>query len=381
MTASLEQPPGCSVLRLASPHFSEEAIRAVEGVLRAGMLVQGEWVARFEGALAEHLAVPHVVVVSSGTAALHLALMGVGLGPGDEVIVPAFTFPATANAVVVGGGRPVLVDVQPHDLCLDVSKIESAVTPRTRAIMPVHEFGQSADMDGILAVAAKHGLEVIEDAACAFGTQYGGRPVGSLGRCGCFSFHPRKALTTGEGGAITTSDSALATRLRELRNHGIRSAIDGLDFVAAGLNYRLTEFQAALGFHQLTDFEAGIERRIHQAGIYNEQLADVAGLGLPAAIPGRRAVFQTYHVLLPHSADRAAIIAVLRQQGVESNLGAQALNCLSFFRKKYGYTPESHPVATRAFRHGLALPIGPHCTDGDVVRVATALRAALSQSQ
>jgi len=365
------------MLRLSSPRFSEEAIKAVEAVLRTGMLVQGEWVGRFESAVAEYLGVPHVVAVSSGTAALHLALLGAGLRPGDEVIVPAFTFPATANAVVVAGGRPVLVDIGPHDLCLDVQRIETALTPRTRAIMPVHEFGQSADMDGISAIASRHGLIVIEDAACAFGTRLGGRAVGTLGSCGCFSFHPRKAITTGEGGAISTQDSDLATRLRELRNHGIRPSADGPDFVAAGLNYRLTEFQAALGFHQLPEFEAGIERRIQQARMYREHLAGIPGLETPADIPGRRAVYQTYHVILPQHVQRRDVIAALRQRGIESNLGAQALNCLSFFRRHYGYTPESCPVATRAFHYGLALPIGPHCTDDDIVMVAEALRRVL----
>lgn len=366
------------MLKLSSPRFSEDGLKAVEAVLRTGMLVQGEWVGRFEGAIAEHLGVPHVVVVSSGTAALHLALLGAGLRPGDEVIVPAFTFPATANAVVVAGGRPVLVDIGVHDLCLDVRLIEAALTPRTRFIMPVHEFGQSADMDGILAVASRHGLTVIEDAACAFGTRFGGRSVGALGSCGCFSFHPRKAITTGEGGAIVTRDPELATRLRRLRNHGIQPTPDGPDFVAAGLNYRLTEFQAALGFHQLDGFESGIEQRIRQAATYREHLAGIAGLETPADIPGRRAVYQTFHVILPPRVRRSDVIAALRQKGIESNLGAQALNCLSFFRGQYGCTPESCPVATTAFRHGLALPIGPHCADEDIVMVAESLRSVLA---
>jgi perosamine synthetase len=366
------------MLKLASPQFTDQALAAVEAVLRSGQLIQGEWVRRFEAALAEYLGLAHVVAVSSGTAALHLALVAAGVRPGDDVLVPAFTFPATANAVVHAGGRPRLVDVSADDLCMDARLIEAALTDRTRFILPVHEFGQSADMKAIMAIAARHGLTVIEDAACALGAAFETRPVGTFGICGCFSFHPRKSITTGEGGAVSTSDPGLAENLRMLRNHGIRSTPQGNDFVAAGLNYRLTEFQAVLGYHQMCGFGDTIARRIRQAELYSQLLADIPGLTLPRQFDDRRAVFQTYHVVLPAGVSRADVIASLLQQGVETNLGAQALNCLSFFREAYGYRDESCPVASRLFQRGLALPLGAHCADVDLERVAAALRRVLA---
>lgn len=365
------------MLRLAAPSFPEAALEAALDVLRSGMLVQGERVARFEEALAGYLGVPHVVAVSSGTAALHLSMLAAGIRPGDEVIVPAFTFPATANAVVVSGGRPVLVDIDPRTHCIQPAAIDAAVTPRTRFLLPVHEFGQAADIPAIMALAARHGLRVIEDAACAFGTRSAGRPVGGFGLCGCFSFHPRKALTTGEGGAITTSDADFADRVRRLRNHGIQQTPDGPDFTMAGLNYRMTEFQAALGIHQVPEFERGIELRIRQAALYRTHLSSVPGLELPQESPGREAVYQTFHVVLPPGTMRRDVIAELRGKGIETNLGAQALNCLSFFRTEYGYTPATCPIATRSFERGLALPIGAHCSDDDIRFVAETLAGLL----
>ncbi len=366
------------MLKLSSPQFTEEAIEGVAAVLRSGMLVQGAWVRRFEQALAESLGVSEVVVVSSGTAALHLALLGAGLQAGDEVLVPAFTFPATANAVVLAGGRPVLVDIGLSDFCIDPAALGAAVTPRTRFILPVHEFGQAADLDAIMVCARARGLQVIEDAACAFGTEYDGRKVGTFGACGCFSFHPRKAITTGEGGAISTNDAALAGRLRALRNHGIHATSAGNDFVAAGLNYRMTEFQAVLGVHQMPGFEDGVARRIAQARRYDELLAGVPGLRTPASLPRRRAVYQTYHVVLPEAIERAEVIASLKARGIETNLGAQALNCLTYFQEAFGYDERSCPQATIAFRRGLALPMGGHCRDSDIASVADALRAGLA---
>ena len=365
------------MIRLAAPSFSEAALEAVTAVLRSGRLVQGEQVERFEGELAAYLGARHVVAVSSGTAALHLSLVANGIRPGDEVIVPAFTFPATANTVVLAGGVPKLVDVDPEDFCIAPARIEEAITPRTRVLMPVHEFGQPADMEPIVDLAKRYGLVVIEDAACALGARVGVRRVGTIGACGCFSFHPRKALTTGEGGAIATDDAKAAERLRLLRNHGMVQTPDGPDFVAAGFNYRMTEFQAVLGLEQLLTFDRSLAARATQASMYDERLEAMYGLTLPARRRARESVYQTYHVVLPPGAERRDVIHFLRGRGVETNLGAQALNCLSFFRRVYGYGPESCPNATKAFVSGLALPIGAHCGEEELERVVEGLGEAL----
>ena len=367
------------MLRLARPFIAEAAIAEVAEVLRSGNLVQGDQVARFEAALGEYLGVKHAIAVSSGTAALHVALLALGIGPGDEVVVPAFTYPATANVVELCGARTILVDIGLDDYCLDTSLLEAAVTRKTRAVIPVHEFGQAADMNGVLDFAQRHGLHVIEDAACALGTEYHGRKAGTLGEIGCFSFHPRKALTTGEGGAVTTNDDRLADIVRSLRSHGFEATDTGRrEFVRAGLNYRMTEFQAVLGRHQLLALDEELNLRRQQAHRYDSLLSGARDLKTPARFPERRPVFQTYHVLLPGAIDRDTVIQQLKARDVETNLGAHALNCLPYYRDRYGAAPESFPAATRAYRSGLALPIGRHCELADQQRVAAALTEVLA---
>lgn len=361
------------MIKLAQPFIPEPAIEQAADTLRSGNLVQGQFVGELESALEDCLGAGHAVVVSSGTAALHLALMALDIKDGEEVIVPAFTFPATANVVEVAGARPVLVDITLRDLCIDPSLIEKAVTKKTRAIMPVHEFGQAADMDAIMAVAGKYGLVVIEDAACALGSEYSGRRAGTFGIAGCFSFHPRKAITTGEGGAVFTASGELAARLRCLRNHGISLAEGGQDFVCAGLNYRMTDFQAVLGIHQLREMEEIIARRERLSMAYDRALAGIPGLTVPARIPGRRNVYQTYHVILDERIDRNLLIAQLKREGIETNIGAHALHCLSYYRNRYHYAESDYPNAARAYRQGLALPVGMHVSDADVEFIAAKL--------
>ena len=362
------------MLRLAQPAISEAAIAEAAEVLRSGHLVQGEQVARFEAALAGYLGIKHALAVSSGTAALHLAVLALGIAPGDDVIVPAFTYPATANVVELVGARTVLVDIGLDDFCLDTSLLEQVLTPRVKAVIPVHEFGQAADMDGVLAFAQSHGLHVIEDAACALGAEFRGRKTGTIGRLGCFSFHPRKAITTGEGGAVTTNDDELAEVIRSLRNHGLDPASPGhMDFVRAGLNYRMTEFQAVLGRHQLVGLDEALSARQRQATQYDSLLAEIEGLKTPTRFAERRSVHQTYHVVLPTSVERADVIRRLKERGIETNLGAHALNGLRYFRDKYGFDENHCPAASTAWRHGLALPIGAHCRPEDQSRVASEL--------
>ncbi len=358
------------MIKLAQPNIPEEAVEKVADILRSGLLIQGRNVETFEKAIAAYTGAPHAVAVSSGTAALHLSLMALGITHGDEVIVPAFTFPATVNVVELVGARPVLVDIRLDDLCLDASRIEEAISKKTKAILPVHEFGQAADMEKISTVAGRLDIPVVEDAACALGTEYNRRKAGTFGIAGCFSFHPRKAITTGEGGAVTTGSEKFAEKIRSLRNHGIALTPEGQDFIHAGLNYRMTDFQAALGLGQMDHLDQQIEERIQLADRYDEALAGIPWLTLPCRHPNRRHVFQTYHVLCDPKIDRQKLIRDLKSAGIETNLGAQAIQCLTYYRKKYGFRESDFPHAVRAYRHGLALPMGSHVRPEDVLYIA-----------
>jgi len=269
------------MIKLAKPNISEEAIKKASDVIRSGNLVQGKYVKEFEESLCRYLNVKNAIVVSSGTAALHLALLVLDIKKGDEVIVPAFTFPATANVVEIVGAKPIFVDITLDDFCIDTSKIEEKITSNTKVIIPVHEFGQAAKMDDIMNIAKKYNLKIMEDAACALGAEINNKKVGTFGDLGCFSFHPRKAITTGEGGAIVTNNDVLAEKLRALRNHGISLVNNKVDFIYAGLNYRMTDFQAALGLVQLSEIENIIEQRIKIANLYDDKLSYNSKIKLP----------------------------------------------------------------------------------------------------
>jgi dTDP-4-amino-4,6-dideoxygalactose transaminase len=362
------------MIRLVEPIMGEEEFQAVREVLASGYLVQGEQVRRFEELVAAYLGLEEVVAVSSGTAALHLALLALGIGHGDEVIVPDFTFPATANVVALTGARPVLADVRLDTFNLDAGRAEALVTSRTRAIMPVHLFGLAAAMDEIQALAERHGLYMVEDAACALGAEYNGQKCGTFGRMGCFSLHPRKAITTGEGGLIASRDGELADRLRALRNHGLEAGPEGARFVAAGLNYRMTEFQGALGGVQMRALEARIASRRALAAAYDAALAGIPWLRRPLAPVGCRHVYQSYVVLLDGGLDRTQVMASLRERGVESTLGTYACHAQPFYQERYGYQPGAAPYSYQAFQRTLALPLHERMSATDVDLVVAALR-------
>ena len=362
------------MIKLAKPNIPEEAIEKAVKVIRSGDLVQGKYVKEFEISLCIYLNVKNAVVVSSGTAALHLALLALKIKEGDEVIVPAFTFPATANVVELVGAKPIFVDINLSDFCIDTAKIEEKITKQTKAIIPVHEFGQAAKMDDIIAIAQKYDLKIVEDAACALGAEFENQKVGTFGELGCFSFHPRKAITTGEGGVVVTNDDKLAEKLRVLRNHGISYEDGKVDFIAAGLNYRMTDFQAVLGLEQMKKLEDDIRNRIELAKKYNKQLKEIKWIKIPELFDNRRMVFQTYHILVDSKIDRDELIQYLREKGVEVNYGAQALNCIQFYKKKYNLTKDSAPNAANAFYHGIALPIGTHILSEDIEYISNILK-------
>lgn len=362
------------MIKLAHPYIPEEAIEKVIEVLKSGNLVQGKFVAEFEEKLRDYLGVKYVVAVSSGTAALHLSLIALGISEGDEVIVPAFTFPATANVVEIVGAKPVFVDINLDDFCIDTTQIEDVITKKTKAIIPVHEFGQAAKMDDIMSIAAKNDLKVIEDAACGLGAEFNGQKVGTFGEFGCFSFHPRKAITTGEGGAIVTNDVVLAKKVMALRNHGIEITNGKIELNYAGYNYRMTDFQAALGLPQMKHLEAELRKRVELAKEYNKQLFDIEWIKTPKEFCNRRMVYQTYHILVDEKIDRDALLEYLRENNIEVNYGAQALNCLNYYSEKYELTTDCNPKATNAFYKGIALPFGGDVCAKDIERIHNVIK-------
>jgi dTDP-4-amino-4,6-dideoxygalactose transaminase len=368
------------MLRLSLPHLDEAAIAAAVQVLRSGQLVHGAQGQAFEQELQTWMGCRHAVLVSSGTAALHLSLVALGIGPGDAVLVPDFTFPATANAVLLVGARPVLVDVDPNSYNVTPDLLDEAVAAwhgpeRLRAVMPVHEFGCPVEMAGVRALAQRHSLAIVEDAACAIGALVDGRHAGTLGDVGCISLHPRKTLTTGEGGALMTDDDALANRLRLLRNHGIERGAAGAQFLEAGFNYRLTDFQSALGRAQLPHLEQWIQGRRELAAAYRlalQPLAERARLVLPADHAGHS--WQTFMIVLADDVDRTTIIERLKAEGIEAGLGAQCLSSQPAFRALA--TGPSHN-AMRLYAQGVALPFCEQYGDQEVRSVVAALERAL----
>jgi dTDP-4-amino-4,6-dideoxygalactose transaminase len=375
------------MIRLAVPPLEEDDLQAVRQALASGMLVQGPRVAAFEQAVARAVGTPHAVAVSSGTAALHAALLALGVGPGDLVLVTAYSWPATGNVIELCGAHPIFLDITPDCFNLDPGRLEDALrrltgnaatARRLRAVLPVHAFGHVADMPAILELASRYDLRVVEDAACALGAALDGRPAGAWGTMGCFSFHPRKAVTTGEGGVVTTRDAELARRLCALRNHGLDPAAASPDFILPGLNYRLTEFQGALGLTQLAKLERVLAARRRLAAGYDALLQGTR-VRPPVAALGARHVYQSYVVLLPEEAAprRAEIIRALRERGIETTIGTWHMPLTSYFRSRYGHRPGDFPVTDAVFARSLTLPLHERLTPDEQARVVQALTSCL----
>lgn len=375
MPAEAEAP--APAVPLASPWTGEDELAEVAAVLASGHLSQGPRVAEFEAMVAEVTGSRYAVATSSCTTAMHLALAALGIGPGDEVLVPDFTFPATANVVVQQGAVPVLVDVEPGTYNVDPADLARHVTARTRAVMPVHLFGLSADLDPCLELAREHGLAVIEDAACAIGATYKGRPCGSVGDVGCFSFHPRKVITTGEGGMVVTDRPDVAERLRLLRSHGGVRQGGRFTFEDAGFNYRLSDVHAALGIAQMRRLPEILARRRALAARLTEQLDAMDGIRPPQEPVEAGHAYQAYVAVLDEGLDRDKVIAALAERGVESTIGTYALSAQPFFARAYGYEEGRLPCSAGLARRSLALPLFPQMSDAQVEHVAGALGAAL----
>ncbi len=367
------------LIKLSSPDIRPDDIERAVEVLKSGNLVQGREVAALEDALGAFTSIPACAVVSSGTAALHLALIALGVERGDAVIVPSFTFPATANVVENIGAEVILCDVDERSYVMTPEGLEATLGgnrgKNIKAVIVVHEFGYPAQIEAIARTARKNGLKLIEDAACALGTSADGRHPGYFGDAACFSFHPRKAITTGEGGAVLSTDKAIVERIKALRNHGIVYNNGKMDFVAAGLNYRMTDFQAALALGQLERFHDELRSRSCLAGQYFSRLDGCPRLFLPRNAVGHS--WQSFMVVLDDRVDRDSIIGSMGQRGVQVNLGAQALNCLTYFHGKYGVADVDCPAATRLYRSGLALPLYGNLTEKDVDFICASLKETI----
>lgn len=361
--------------RLADPTIDDNQIRLVEEVLRSKMLVHGDKCELFESKIADYLGInkQNVAVTSSCTASLHLAIMALGVQPGEAILVPDFTFPATVNTVEIAGAVPIFVDVEPKHYTMDPEKLEEAIKNwsnkvKLKGIIVVHEFGAAADMDRISDIAKKHQLFVIEDAACAFGTEIDNHKVGLLSDVGCFSFHPRKAITTGEGGAVVSNNAALIDTIKVLRNHGMKIENNKIDFVMPGLNYRLTNIQAALGTVQIDLFDDWVKIR---SKLQKEYRLRIKSEWVQHPLEQENHTWQSYMIVLDENVNRGKLIERLRDKGVESNYGAYSVLGTKYYKGKYGdQYPLGMPISHHLFNNGLCLPLHQGFTISDIQEIS-----------
>lgn len=367
------------MIPLASPNIEDEDIARVIAVLQSGMLVQGKEVDALEKAIATLLNVPRVLAASNGTATLHLALSALGIGLGDEVIVPSLSYIATANVVELVGATPIFVDVEPYTFNIDDNQISQAITPQTKAIIPVHEFGLPCNIRPIMQLAQKKNIFVIEDAACALGALDDNQYVGGFGDFGSFSLHPRKAITSGEGGLLACRNENFVAKISSLRNHGATMIKGQQSFENVGFNYRFTEMQAAMVRGQLNRLHKIIKRRQEIAEIYFEKIKDPR-ITLPVVPEKKTHSWQTFHTLIDKAISRSKLIESMRKLGIETNYGAQCLPAQPFYQRKYSLDCETlFPAGMTAWKHGLALPIFEKLTNDQASTVAQTLNRVLQQ--
>jgi perosamine synthetase len=357
------------MIPIARPQMGEEEKELVWSTMSSGGLAQGARVHELEERFAAFVGVPHAIATSSGTTALHLALLAAGVGPGDEVVTVPFTFIASATSVLFTGARPIFVDVDETTFNIDVSQIEAAITPRTRAILPVSLYGQPADLPAIAEIADRHGLTLVEDAAQSHGAAVGGRMSGSWG-AGCFSFYPTKNMTTGEGGMVTTSDAELAGRARLLREHGSRVRYH---HEIVGYNFRMTDIHASIGLAQLTKLPANNARRREIAARYDRELR---GVITPAALPGMTHVYHQYTLRVNR---RDELVEALRERGI----GTGVYYPIPVHRQRpfeeLGYGELRFPVAERLCEQVVSIPVHPSLTDDEVGQVVAAVNAVAAE--
>lgn len=375
------------------PTIGEEEIQSVVETLRSGWLTTGPKTKQFEQLFAQRMGAKHAIAVNSCTAALHLALEAIGVGRDDEVLVPTMTFASTAEVVVHLGAKPVLVDVLPDTLAIDPNAIESKITPRTKAIMPVHYAGQPADMDPILDLARRRGLRVIDDAAHAIPASYKGRMVGTLGEITAFSFYANKTMTTGEGGMITTSDDALADRMRIMSLHGIsrdawkRFSAEGswfYEITAPGYKDNMTDVASSLGIHQLAKADDFWKARSERAAWYTELLADVPEIATPPLLSHVQHAWHLYVIQVQPerlTINRNQFIEKLNAAGVGTSVHYTPLHMHPYYRDVWGYRPEDLPVAWNAYQRIISLPLYPRLSRSDLEKVVEVVKTICRENR
>lgn len=372
-------------LPFCRPTLNDAAINEVVDSLRSGWITTGPKVAKFEAMLRDYFNAPHALALGSATAGLYLVLQALEFEPGDEIITTPLTFAGTLNVIVLNGLKPVLVDVDPLTYNLDVNHIESRITPRTRAIMPVHFAGLSVDLDPLYALAKKYDLRVIEDAAHAMGTTYKGRKIGSFGDIQVFSFHPNKNMTTGEGGCVVTHDSELVKKISLLRFHGMdreawnrfgKTGTQDYEIVLPGHKFNMMDIQGALGIHQLPQLETFNEKRKHLAHRYLKALSDIPALQLP--YPGSKHDGHAWHLFAPLAKDRTSLMADLKERNIGTGLHYKAVHLYPYYKKTFGWKRGDFPHAERIGDSILSLPLFPLLTEklqDEVIKVIRTLMA------
>ena len=364
---------------MSAPDLDESDVQAVLEVLRTGQLALGPRSVEFERRMAEYIGVKHAVAVSSGTAALHLIVQALALGPGDEVLVPSFTFAASVNVILYVGATPVFVDIEPETYNLDPADLERKVTPRTRAIMVVDVFGHPAGWVAVERVAAKHGLTVIDDSCEALGAEYQGRKIGRFGDAAAFAFYPNKQMTTGEGGIVVTNRDDVATMARSLRNQGRNEMGAWLEHQRLGYNYRMDELSAALGVSQLVRLPTFLEKRDRVARNYAERLCDLADQVRPPVVkPNVRASWFVYVVTLAEGLHRDQVMAALAAEGIPSRGYFSPVHRQPYILERFGTLHGDLPVTEAAAERTVALPFHNNLSEEQVERVVAALARAVA---
>jgi len=365
------------MMRLNIPFTDERELEEIAKVLSTGYFTQGPKTVEFEEKVAEYIGCKYAFAMSSCTTALHLSLVVLDIKPGDEVLVADFTFPATANVVVQQGAIPVLVDIDLDTFTVNVDDLRRKITPKTKAIIPVDAFGCAANYDSILKIAEEHNLPVIEDAATAIGTKYYDRFCGNLTTLGCFSFHPRKVITTGEGGMITTNDAALAEKIKLLRSHGGVRTGAWFQYEEAGFNYRLSDVLSAIGVAQMEKLPWLIERKRELAVSLSARLSHIPGIRVPNEPKWGGHIYQSYVILVDEKINRDKIVEEMKARGVETTLGTYALHDQPFFQRQFGYKSRQLPNSHAAFTQTITLPLYPQMNESDLDLIADTLKAVI----